>query len=321
MPVNSWFSGYWTVGFILYNLHNSVSSIEAKPSIDYLLKLESGLYPYIEHWIADADTTNFVFLSFLVFDINIPENRINELLKYQNDDGGFRTYMDADSLIENLDSPLVKDVTGWVHSHTCVSAGTLLLLAMINNKFKSKNVENSISKLTQYIINECNPKTNSWDSYWWTSEVYSFSFITMANFYLKDKQIEELVQKAAIKILEQMQDGFVNDEFTQKHFFYTGLLVQAFCSNDALFLLAKDFINKAIDNFYKNQFSDGSWASSYSLRIPSSTIINPNTIENWDKYDTGSNVLIIDEHRLVTTATVIRALQLYLDKSNHINEN
>ena len=61
----------------------------------------------------------------------------------------------------------------------------------------------------------------------------------------------------------------------------------------------------------ESQNEDGSWDSSFALRVPAADCINPLRIATWRKSDLGENVIIEDIHRVITTSTALSALSRY----------
>ena len=67
-------------------------------------------------------------------------------------------------------------------------------------------------------------------------------------------------------------------------------------------------INKSIYFILQNQFSDGSWSNSHSLRIPDPSI----SIETELPVSThGINVRAKEFNRLFTTTSILKSLQLW----------
>jgi len=94
--------------------------------------------------------------------------------------------------------------------------------------------------------------------------------------------------------------------------YFKGLLLSTLCLTDFMF----DKFNKnAIKLYYdiiNNQYSDGSWNESYSLRIPHpSTLSIHNRINIWSKANKGTNILVKDHNRFFTTISCLTALNLY----------
>ncbi len=306
-PVNGWLSGYWTTGYVLYQLeefeNHRTNNIIPK-AIEYLHQKKNILWPYIEGWVEDADSSNFSLLG-LISQYK-SEEVINAVLSYQQNDGGITTYNNRTILLNHLNDPKKKNINGWTQSHLCVSAGTLLLLSKFDGYTQEKN------KLIAYFLKKY--KANQlFESYWWTSPIYSSTLLLEANKNLQHPELQRICQSTAELLFEQIQDnGLCKDAFSNEHILYTAMTLKALShykewSSDQYHLLKKSAI--ALIN---RQNTDGSWDSSYALRIPASDCINPEDITEWKKTDIGENVLIEDLHRIITTSTVISALNRFL---------
>jgi hypothetical protein len=304
-PVNTWLSGYWTTGFVLNALQeipeNKLNNISKIKATEYLIKRPTKLWGYINGWVEDSDSTNFVLLGLLAQDIKV-SSEITELLNYQMLDGGITTYNDKLKLLKYLNDPRIKDVQGWTQSHLCVSAGTLLLLSKVNGYDTNKE------KLIDYILENIS-QSNLWESYWWTSSVYTTCLIIEANVNLNNKKLNALIQNSIPLLLNKITDsGFYEDSFNEKNLFYTAIILNALSNYPEEINNNKQLIIKIITAIINCQNNDGSWDSSYALRIPSANSINPNSVTHWGKSDLGENIIIEDIHRIITTSSVIKAL-------------
>ena len=304
-PVNTWLSGYWTTGYVLNTLQeistNKLNNINKIKATEYLTNRPTKLWGYINGWVEDADSTNFVLLGLLAQGIKV-DNEIIELLSYQMLDGGITTYNDKLKLLNYLDDPKIKDVQGWTKSHLCVSAGTLLLLSKVNGFNTNKK------KLVNYLLENIS-QSNHWESYWWTSSVYTTCLMIEANANLNNKKLNVVILNAIPFLLLQItENGVYKDKFNEINIFYTSLILNALSYFPEIINNNKKLILKSLTEIINYQNNDGSWDSSYALRIPSACSINPNCINNWRKSDLGENIVIEDIHRIITTSSVIKML-------------
>ena len=311
-PVNTWLSGYWTTGYVLNAIsffkNELTEKINVTKAIEYLNKKNTLVWPYIEAWVEDADSTNFALLGLIANNQNIAAE-ITELLNYQKEDGGFTTYNNTPVLLESLNDPNIKDVSGWTQSHVCVSAGTLLVLSKIKGFDSEKN------KLINYLLQNIS-ENKLWNSYWWTSEIYSTSLIIEASAALNNEALNVAVQQAITPLLSlQKANHLFADEFNEAHIFYSALVLNALCTSKTIFIQHQNKIHQLANAIINMQNEDGSWDSSYALRVPASTCLNPNEIPQWKKHDLGQNVIIEDIHRIITTATVAAALARYKNRA------
>jgi Squalene-hopene cyclase C-terminal domain/Prenyltransferase and squalene oxidase repeat len=311
MPVNGSFSGYWTIGYVLYSIRNlkGLHQININKSIKYLQDKDTIIYPYFQNWIEDADSTNFALLGLAAND-TFPKHEYQELFNYQLHDGGITTYNDGDRLYSFVKSDsAVKDVSGWTQSFVCVSAATLLLIADKAEYDTQKDL------LTQYLLAQQN-KDGLWYSYWWTSPIYATSLVIQANAKMNHDLLNDACKLALSKIMQNQQpNGAFGDDFLTDHLFYTAMIISAVCVKNSYLEKYQPQVLKAIQWLLENQMTDGSWQSAVSLRIPPADCLNPAEVENWRKSDLGQNALIEDIHRIITTATVLDALASYANIS------
>jgi hypothetical protein len=311
MPVNGSYSGYWTIGYVLYSIRNlrGLHQININQSIRYLQTKDTTIYPYFQNWIEDADSTNFALLGLAVNGI-FPKHEYQELFHYQLPDGGITTYNDGERLYSFVKSDsAIKDVSGWTQSFVCVSAATLLLIANETEYNYQKDL------LTQYLLAQQN-KDGLWYSYWWTSPIYATSLIIQANAKMNHALLNDACELALSKMMENQQpSGAFGDDFLADHPFYTAMIVSAICAKESYYKKYQPQVLKALQWLLENQMTDGSWQSAVSLRIPPADCLNPAEVGNWRKSDLGQNALIEDIHRIITSATVLDALATYANIS------
>ncbi|HTA63551.1 MAG TPA: prenyltransferase/squalene oxidase repeat-containing protein [Bacteroidia bacterium] len=308
-PVNTWLSGYWTTGYVLNAIETldekCKSKINAKQALHYLQQKETTIFPYIKGWIEDADSTNFALLGLTANNQNT-DNELQELLAYQKDDGGFTTYKSEETLLQYLNDPKITDVSGWTQSHICVSAGTLLLLSKFPDKFQKEK-----ERLVKYLLGNISDN-NLWQSYWWTSPIYSTALIIEAGSKIQHTALNNAIKNAIETLLKlQQSNGLFADEFTNKHIFYSALALNALCSDKEIYLTHISKIQLLAKAIVENQYEDGSFNSSFALRVPAANCLNPLDITQWKKTDLGENAIIEDIHRIITTSTALSALSRY----------
>jgi squalene-hopene/tetraprenyl-beta-curcumene cyclase len=307
-PVNTWVSGYWTTGYVLNALqfcfHPKASNIKKDKAIEYLENKNTSVWGYVKEWIEDADSTNFALLGLLANQIDV-RKEVDNLLTFQMADGGVTTYNNHSELLKHLNDPNIKNVKGWTQSHVCVSVGTLLVLGKLNG------YENIKEQLIKYLLE--NKVTDClWASHWWTSPIYSTSLIIEASLHYNHPELNKAVSNSLEKLVSlQGPNGCYSDEFNEAHPFYTALVLNALCSDKKYFKQYEKEVTFMASWMLRNQNEDGSWDSSYALRVPAANVLDSSEIKNWKKSDLGENVIIEDIHRIITTSTAISALSRY----------
>jgi len=163
-------SDIWVTSYIIFSLSKLKTS--APPSVFVEARkfiknnnLLNGLWGYNKMWIDDADSSSFALLALKNFELN--DCLLKKWFEYQNSDGGFRTYINKNALLSSLNSPIIKNVDGWLQSHFCVSAVAYLVFIelKITNKKKFKY-------LRKYLINNLESEDETL-SYWWVEDIYA----------------------------------------------------------------------------------------------------------------------------------------------------
>lgn len=152
-----WVSSY--VGMCL--LESGVAKKELSKTAKSISKRQrnNGGFSYNEKIVPDADSTAFasIMLSEFGYD-NAVKKAKDFILKHQNADGGFSTYLEG--LIRTyFRIPQGTSVRGWCCSTPDVTASVLLALG------KNK-------KATEYLKNN-QLENGSWRAYWWNNNTYS----------------------------------------------------------------------------------------------------------------------------------------------------
>lgn len=296
-------SDIWSTAFICSKLSenplkgNFVDQLDR--ALSFLQKSKhQNIWGYNSSWVGDADTTNFVLISFLNNSIPIDDSILNEWIQYYKNEQGFSTYKDQEKLITSLSDDNISNVTTWTSGHQCVSAVSFYFLT-ISKKFP----------VEQRILNDLFKKnlfSNSIESFWWTSNVYTLYFLIKSFALLDEKSIVKHIAEKTAEI--QNNDGSFSDKYGP-NFFITAL---------ALVILMQSFedfeneIDKGISFLLNNQYSDGSWENSNALQIP-----DPAVKENEKFYPVnthGTSVRAREFNRLFTTVSIMESLTIYEKK-------
>lgn len=293
-------SNVWSTAFILSNLSGQLTrqyfSEEVSIALDYIHKSKiQKLWGYNTTWIEDADTTNFVLLSYLENDIDINKTDVREWNKYRTSDGGVSTYKNKTYLLNALYDKQIFNVSGWCNSHPCVSAVSFYFITKYNQDssafFSLKEYFNTVSEKRDY-------------SYWWTSPIYTLHYLVKTYNLLGDYQkVKHFTQKA---MLHWNDDGSFND-FYGENVFYTGMALDIMLNN---FDDYRNEIETTVSYLLKNQYEDGSWRNSHCLQIPNPDMPIPKDFP-YIIATHGTNVRAKEFNRLFTTSVVLQALNNY----------
>jgi hypothetical protein len=300
-------SNTWATAFITSKI-SEVENLKSEfkneiiNALDYLKQSTiKTLWSYNTTWIEDADSTNFVFLSYLLNDKEISPSVIEKWLLFQNQNGSFSTYFDENQLKTALDDSNIKDVKGWLSVHNCVSAVSFYFLALQNQQ------SNSFVKIKKYFDENFDNVPNS---YWWTSEIYTLYYLAKSYLFLNEiDKVNTIINK--IKFL-QNDNGSFSDNYSE-NLFYTGLALELLLLEENEYVI--DQVNKTINYLLQNQIIDGSWQNSNALQVPNSEdIILTKTYFPIATF--GMNVRAKEFNRLFTTTAILQSLSIYEQRYN-----
>lgn len=287
-------SDVWATAFVLSKISEdcvlkNIFSEEIKKGIVFLVnKNNGGLWSYNTTWISDADSTTFAFLS-LYDDEKINTEWLKNWLLFQKKNGSFSTYYDNEYLLKALDDINITDVSGWMHTHNCVSAVAFYFLANYDQKNPSfLNLKN------YFDIN----LLKSFTAYWWSSNLYTLYYLAKTYALLENKINLNLILAETKK--QQNQNGSFSDAYGE-NIFYTALGLEILA-----LLNQKKESEKAMIYLLKNQYEDGSWDNSNALQVPKASEIEPDGFYTIASF--GMNVRAKEFNRLFTTVSVLQAL-------------
>ncbi|HBH22662.1 MAG TPA: hypothetical protein DDY13_04485 [Cytophagales bacterium] len=311
-------SDTWATGFILSYLHefdtkNGLIRSNIQKGCNFLLNTkEDLLWGYNQSWIEDTDSSTFALLALSNHEL-FPIKSFHSWLSLQKSSGGFSTYFDEKALASSINKEIDYNVDGWIKDHVCVSAAALYLLSILKS-------DQSIDKQRLALINfikKAQLSSGLWESYWWTSPIYSTTYIIKAATRLDDKALKNAVEKSLNGLFElQNSNGSFGDQFTEESPFYTGLVVEACCSSISYFEAFKNEIEIAVDWLRNNQTTDGTWKGTPALRMPSPEITTPEDISTWIEETKGLNIRVNEINRLFSTVVCTTSISKYYDISS-----
>ena len=303
---NAGMSDVWSTGYILSQIPKGLID---NPQIinnacNFLLSNNHNeIWGYNKNWIEDTDSTSCVLLALHQNNKDISKE-FEIWKKRQLPSGGFSTYTKNTNLYSSL-SFSVKNFQGWIKEHICVSALAYHFLCSYDTKNKVTE------KIENFLFEEIESELY-WNSYWWTSPVYSTSLIleTLITYKRKNFQTIEKIASKLIKFLNY-DDYLVKDSTGSSNLFFTAMIVSSICSSKKIYLLNKKVIDNSIISMLKNQFEDGSFPSSNSLQIPTPSTINPEEIKKWSFNHRDTNIISSDFMRSFTTVNCLKAIEKY----------
>ncbi|XLS28966.1 hypothetical protein ACJD0Z_17435 [Flavobacteriaceae bacterium M23B6Z8] len=303
---NAGISNVWTTAFVLTQLsgieQNEFKQARTK-ALKFLMKNENedGLFGYNDLWISDADSSTFSFLALKKNRLQTPQD-LDEWLTYQNEDGGFSTYKITTEFLISIGLKDPLEAKGWIKSHPCVSAAAYYFLSHENASTPA------YERLRSYLYKNLNAKSTL-SSYWWTESLYTLYYLLKGTQLAKDTEMQYLCEDMLAREIDKMLAEIAAEK--RLNFFYLGLLIQTLMTSDKMIATHKSSLAIFVDALLSNQYTDGSWPSNFSLRMPEPSTTNPEEINDWKKDTVGINILVEDFHRIFTTSVCLAALDSY----------
>jgi prenyltransferase beta subunit len=251
----------------------------------------------------DADTSagviNFL-LEWGAADREMVARGVDSLLRYQQPDGGFSTY---------LASQMGSGADGFTCSHPEVAAFVVDVLLRAG----LSSTDEVIVRAADYIRRN-QDADGSWQAYWWDGRMYSTYCSLRALQAIGDPFTGDVRDRLVARILsEQGPDGSWGERTTGKNrAFETAMALRILMIIDSA-LVNTAQVETGIVWLLNHQAMDGGFYSSPMVRIP-----ELNDKEPWKKQDwkldtiTGFGVIGRDQNRFFTTATVLSALTDFL---------
>ena len=220
------------------------------------------------------------------------------LLQHRTSDGGITTFILEKELRKFLRAGPEDDISGWMATHSCVTAAAAIIPSMNN-------------QLAPWIHEHQLPD-GSWDAYWWKDAEYSTSLSIEALVLNNPDKYVPTINKSVDYIIEKL-DGksyIANERFPQGSPFATALALKILLLSGRNLEL-KETINSIAFWIVEHQRADGSWEPSALLRVPPAKITDAAGFQDWN---TGKGLdfgtITIDQHAIFTTATVLGVLTL-----------
>lgn len=294
-------SSFWVTGYVGFFLS------EIRCSNHLLKKVAANLSnaeftSYNNEMIQDADSSSFCIGFLSQQDKPISDELIQNWIRHCNESGGWRTYLDINTLKKRLELPFDYSVTGWTKPHLCVTAAAANVLLHYKASFNDL-LEKTLSFLANHQSLE-----GFWQSYWWTSPIYATSLALQAFVKAGNKYHSEITKSIEWLLSLQTKDGcWLNPYTNLPSAFYTALSIKALIvTRDSI---SNQAIEKGTNWLIENQYSDGSWQCQHILRIPSPDSENPELLKNWRKGSFGVNTIVDDHRRIFSTVTALNSLK------------
>lgn len=298
-------SNQWVSGYVAVALARCDQAAERLSAIGRRLSSAqriSGGWGYNAKAPADADSTAAVLTAFAGTGL-IPARRLQRaasfLARHEDPDrGGFCTFRRTLGL-RLLMRAFRCSFHAWCSPQVCVTGAAIEALAGTGKA--DVQLRRSIEFLLAAQRND-----GLWDAYWWHGPYYATAAAMRA---FRSVRVS-LPNASAIEtslIERQESDGSWDHRSSR-----SGSAFSTACAVACLSLLASPSSRPALESgltwLTDHQSDDGSWASEPIMQIPHPYDATPNNFEHWREDGLGTGVLIRDQHRIFTTATVVRAM-------------
>lgn len=194
-------------------------------------------------------------------------------------DGGIATYLSDAFPVTEGGCSHEEAVRGWTSAHTCVTAATAWLREVL-----------SFGDLIGFLGRAQAPQ-GYWDSYWWADREYATAHAveSFSRHGLQPERVERGVR-------------WLSECAGEISTFRLALRLIGIST------AGRDGAETVLRRLIALQLSDGSWEASARLRIPPLDLSNPEIRWNWDERSDCFGGIVIDQARVFTTATAVRAL-------------
>ena len=203
----------------------------------------------------------------------------------------------TDEMLQScLITPSRESFHGWCQSHICVSAAIATL-----PEFRLS--------LHNYL-NITQRHEGNWLCYWWIDHEYATALAAEALATGNEKKDQICVERAVAWGIRRLSpEGFVSNSMHPEG--------SPFATACCLRLLLLNSVNEEVKAartaatrwLLQQQNSDGAWSSSAWLRIPHTHDIDPNQTSGWIYGGMFNGSIIVDQHQVYTTTTVMLSLQ------------
>lgn len=225
--------------------------------------------------------------------------KLDELKKFQHNNGGWSTYNSGVELKNVLSLSEVISLDGWLSPHNCVSASICYILSLIPDSYKD------FIKTARYLEKQIEPDGRV-SSYWWSSPIYATSWTIIA--FCQNENLKSKCYPCVDWLIRnQSENGSWIDSFSMKEsFFYSALALRALSEYN--YEENKTYILKGLKFILNNQLIDGSWISGRILAIPATDVKDQKNVDSWRNSSFGVNILVDDYKKVFTTVTVCSML-------------
>lgn len=257
----------------------------------------------------DADSTSWalLFLAESGADMDLTAAR-DELLRYQNPDGGFPAYPTPAAIGQYIGAGPETDLSAWCDSHLGVTCA-----AMMAFEAAGINREAPPLRKARAFVRQQQTAAGAWPSYWYYGRTYGTAHAVQVLRESDAAEDHERLRRARTWLEEsQRPDGSWASGQSQGpgRPFDTALAIGALLT---LPDTDRQCVRRGVDWLLDHQQPDGRWPSYPTLQLPAGSDHIPWEKESWPlkRWPPDGDfhgVCVPDENHFYTTATVIQAL-------------
>ncbi len=304
-------SNEWVTGYICYHMSNCNRSDrntirKACLALEHVQR-DNGGWGFQTSVPPDVDSTSFCLFALYSCDevkSDTIQRAINFLLQHQHPSGGFSTYSSFEPLKSYRQRPNEYDFSGWCSPHVEVTGAAIQ--ALLAGRIRKKSP--IISAAFDYLCNEYNPK-GYWESYWCCTNLYATNQAVAALKIIGSlSMFSTSISRYLCSI--QLSDGSWGSGIDMTSCVFStalGLSILMEVSPRQ----SKEQIVRGIHWLVAVEKEDGSWQSRPIMQIPPPNVIDPTQIKKWRYGERGVGSCSGDQNRLLTTATVLKAISQY----------
>lgn len=271
------------------------------------LQRRDGGWGYNQRIPSDADTTGFAVLALCRGQAQFDRAASMEFLlsTHDKDAGGFRTYRSPTELAllyRNHPVRATQSFEGWCSSHAEVTASALEALFTLGDEDSEQ-----VRTATAYLLSMQN-ENGCWTGYWTTDFYYPTCRVVRALTRLQLGRKIAWVPLVNAFIGQQRCDGSWSAKDTDYGCpLRTALAIETLSCAPVLHL---DAIEKAVRWLDNDRNPEGHWiCRDPFLRVPPPNVTDPDEYEGWAEDGSGLGTIYADHRGILTTATVVSALE------------
>lgn len=266
-----------------------------------------GGWGYNKRIPSDADTTGLAVMALCNGHAHFDHAATIAFLLSSHDEelGGFRTYRSSAELADLYRGHPVRatqSFRGWCSSHVEVTASVLEALWALGRQDSKQARTASAFLLSMQNANGC------WTGYWAVDFFYptcraarALTCLELGRHILWPRLVD------AVLMQQRPDGGWAARDADQGCPFRTALAIETLCLAPILHTVE---IGRAVMWLRSARNSEGHWICRYPfMRVPPPDVTAPDEYIGWSEDGSGLGALYADPHGILTSATVISALQ------------